>query len=275
MTTMQAEHAAGEALGDARPDCEIRVLGPLTVVDTPMTRTSHRRLLSLLLLGEYRHVSVDALVGRFWVGTPPRTARAAIHTHVSAIRHALPDGVIVTVGDGYRIDTDRVVVDRDEFGRIVQEAHVHAASRQWRAALLNADAALAVWNGEPFTELAHDAFAVAEITRLRELRLEAIELRAESLLQLGRARESIADLEWATRTFPLRESLSSLLALARQETGAHADALRSLHSTERALAELGLEPSPALRDLEQQILQHRRAFRQSPDRGDAPERRIA
>jgi len=58
------------------------------------------------------------------------------------------------------------------------------------------------------------------------------------------------------RQFPLREGFSTLLARARQQTGSHADALRSLRETERALADLGLEPSPALRALEQQILTH-------------------
>ncbi len=239
----------------------IRVLGGVSVDGAPgPSRASHRRLLAILLLGDGRCVPADSLVERFWPGPAPRTARAAIHTHVSALRRLVPAGLIVTEHDGYRVETSGVVVDRDDFVERTRHAHAAARSRRWVQAGEQADTALALWSGDPYAELADDDFATAEITRLQELRLQALELRAESLLHQDRARETIAELEWATRTFPLRESLSSLLALARQETGSHAEALRSLRCTELALKELGLEPSPALRDLERQILTHRRAL---------------
>jgi DNA-binding SARP family transcriptional activator len=239
----------------------VTVLGALSVDGSPpLSRSSHRRLLAILLLADNRRASVDALVDRFWAGAAPKTARGAIHTHVSALRHALPTGMIVTIGDAYCVNVRDTIVDRDEFMARLDTAQDDARSQRWHQAFRHAASALELWTGDPFPDLARDPFAMAEIARLEECRLQAVELRAASLMHLGRAGEALADLEWATRTFPLRESLSTLLALARQETGGHADALRSLRSTVRALAELGLEPSPALRDLEQQILMHRRTI---------------
>jgi DNA-binding SARP family transcriptional activator len=236
----------------------IGVFGPIAVDGAPaLERPSHRRLLAILLLEGELRVRVDTLIERFWPMGPPRTAKGAIHTHVSALRHLTPAGMITSDCGGYGVAPDRVRVDRDDFVNQVASAQRMSRVHRWNDVVTAADQARAAWSGEPFTDLADDVFAEPEISRLCELRLQTIELRAEALLQLGRARESIADLEWATRSFPLRESLSSLLAVARQATGAHADALRSLRATETALAELGLEPSPALRALEHQILNHR------------------
>jgi len=91
--------------------------------------------------------------------------------------------------------------------------------------------------------------------RLDEYRMLAIEQRSASLLADGRAREAVPDLEWAVRRYPLREAMSVSLATARHRSGASVDALRVLRAHERSLAELGLEPSPALRSLEIEIVQ--------------------
>ena len=248
----------GRRGADARR-CRIQTLGRLRIDHDErieLTRTSHRRLLSILLLDPGQRITVDRLIDRFWGASPPRTARAAIHTHISALRSIVPPELITTDGSGYLVDTGDHWHDAIDFDLAARSAVRSVRRGQWAVSLRAADAALALWNGEPFTELADDPFAQAEISRLRELRLAAIEARAESLLALGRPREAVPDLEWAVRRFPLREHVSALLARARQQTGSHAEALRSLRAVERALAELGLEPSPALRSLESQILNH-------------------
>lgn len=235
------------------------VLGALAIRGsnmTPLTRTSRRRLLSILLLNIERRLTTDHLIERFWAARPPATAKAALHTHVSALRQRLPDRSIITEGDGYRLELGSAQLDSSEFTGLVRRATSSARGRRWRPALEAAEEAIVLWRGEPFEELADDEFAQPEIRRLNELWVGALETRAEALIRLGRPGEALPDLEWTVRQFPLRESFSALLARARQQTGSHADALRSLRQTERALADLGLEPSPALRTLEQQILTH-------------------
>ena len=235
------------------------VLGTLDVRSERMvhiTRASHRRMLSLLLLDAGRRLPIGTLIDRFWSGRPPATAKAAVHTHMSALRHQLPEQSIITEGDGYRLVLETARLDSDEFSDLVRRAVTLARERRWQQALDAADTAIELWRGDPFEELDSDEFAQPEIGRLNELWAAVLETRAESLLCLGRAGEALPDLEWSVRQFPLREGFSTLLARARQQTGSHAEALRSLRATERALAELGLEPSPALRALEQQILTH-------------------
>jgi len=222
----------------------------------PLTRASHRRLLSILLLDAERRLTTGNLIDRFWADRPPATAKAALHTHMSALRQRLPDRSIITEGDGYRLELGTAQLDSCEFAGLIRHGTGLVRGRRWLPALQAAEAAVALWRGDPFEELAGDEFAQPEIRRLNELRAAALETRAEALLRLGRAGEALPDLEWMARQFPLREGFSTLLARARQQTGSHADALRSLRQTERALADLGLEPSPALRALEHQILTH-------------------
>ena len=262
--TIMAEHRAPTAQrrrpSQTRNDTvRFEVLGTVTVRKAdpaPLMRASHRRLLAIMLLDAERRLTTGNLIDRFWRTHPPATAKATIHTHMSALRRQLPVGTIMTEGDGYRLALDTAVLDSNEFTELLRLATAHARRHDWQAALDAADAAIGLWHGDPFGELADDHFAVAQIARLNEMRALAFEARAESLLQLGRPNEALPDLEWTVCEFPLRETFSRLLARARQQTGSHAEALRALRRIEAALADLGLEPSPALRALEQQILTH-------------------
>jgi DNA-binding SARP family transcriptional activator len=253
-TTRSTSRSDGDPTGRLR----IGVLGTLTVDGArDLSRASHRRLLAIMLIDAGERIQLATMIERFWPTGVPTNAKGTLHTHVSALRRLLPCDVITTSPGGYRVPVELVRLDALEFVELVRTAQASSHVGDWVAVVGAAETALGMWRGEPFAELADDAFACPQITRLRELRLQVIELRAEALLELGRARDAIADLEWATRSFPLRESLSSLLALARSQTGAHADALRALRATEAALADIGLRPSPALHALEQRILTHR------------------
>jgi len=257
VTPSTATSAATTASAGAR--CRVHTIGQLRIVDDAaitFSRPAQRRILSILLLHAGERVTFDRLIGRCWPCSPPRTARATIQTQVSSMRQLLPPGLLTTDGDGYRIDTTGVWHDVTAFESACAAAVRQARAGAWHAALRSSNRAASHWTGEPWIELLDDDFAQPAVARLRELRVAAIEVHAESLLALDRALEAVPDLEWATREFPLRERLSSLLAQARQQTGSHAEALRSLHQLERALADAGLEPSPALRILEQQILHH-------------------
>ena len=128
-------------------------------------------------------------------------------------------------------------------------------------------AALAMWRGPPLVDLADDGFARAEIARLDELRMTALEERIDADLALGRHAEIVGELEALVAHHPLREGLRGQLMLALYRSGRQAGALRVYQDERRALAEqLGLEPGPDLRRLEREILQHDPALAPPPDR---------
>jgi DNA-binding SARP family transcriptional activator len=126
--------------------------------------------------------------------------------------------------------------------------------------------ALALWRGPAFAGI--DVPSVhTEAGRLEEMRLAALESRAEALLESGRHGEAIAELETLTAAHPLAERLWSLRMLALYRAGRQADALRAYAGVREILAgELGIDPGPALRDL------HARIVRQDPAL-DGPGRR--
>ena len=124
-----------------------------------------------------------------------------------------------------------------------------------RAKLL--DAALGLWRGEPLADLAYEPFAQREIARLDEARLAALEDRIEADLMLGHDRDLVGELEALVAVHPHRERLLGQLMLALYRCGRQTDALAAYRKGRDALNdELGLEPGPELRALEQRILTH-------------------
>jgi len=105
------------------------------------------------------------------------------------------------------------------------------------------------------------------------MRLAALEQRVNLDLEQGRHGQLIAELSATLGEHPLRERLRAQLMLALYRSGRQADALQVYHDGRAMLVErLGIEPYPALRDLETAIL------RQDPaldlEQPAAPERSI-
>ena len=237
------------------------VLGPLQVTaDGPieLERPSHRRLLALLVLEADRPLDTDTLIERYWAEEPPRTARAALQTHLSQLRRRIGDRTIETAGAGYRLVLDGHQLDRDEFEEHAQAARTGHEAGAWELAADEAERALALWRGRPFAELDDDPEAQPTIARLEELRLELMELRADALLSIGRVERALPDLEGVAAQHPFRERLWELLMLARTRAGRPTEALDAYQALRFTLGEMGLEPSPALRELEERI------FREDP-----------
>ena len=117
--------------------------------------------------------------------------------------------------------------------------------------------ALALWGGDAYAEFADEDWARPEAQRLEELRIVAHERLVESELACGRAAEMIPEIESLVREHELREAFRAQLMIALYRVGRHADALRVFREYRHVLVEeLGLEPSPAMVDLERRILTH-------------------
>ncbi|WP_370091726.1 BTAD domain-containing putative transcriptional regulator [Streptacidiphilus sp. MAP12-20] len=223
-----------------------------------------RALLALLLLDVGRTVLTERLVDGLYGEEPPGNVGNALQSQISRLRGALrPLGVTVEGGPGgYRLATAPDEVDAHAFQRLAAEGRTALAGGDAEAAFTALTAALALWRGEPLSDVGGAPFAAGQVVRLAEFRLAAVESRAEAGLALGRERELIAELRTAVAEEPLRERLSALLMRALYAAGRQADALAAFASLREALADtLGADPGPELADLHLAVLRADPALR--------------
>lgn len=230
---------------------EFRILGPLEVVDRgrrlPLGGSKQRALLAVLLLQANQVVSYDRLLDALWGARSPATARAAVQVYVSQLRKLLGPARILTRPAGYLL---RVEPEELDLARAEQLMHGDGEDRAGRLRR-----ALTLWRGPALVDFHHEPFAQAEIARLEELRLAAVEERIEDDLALGRHRELIGELEALVCQHPLRERLRAQLMLALYRCGRQAEALALCSETRRLLVEdLGVDLGPELQLLERRIL---------------------
>ena len=236
------------------------LLGPLEVRDgsgtVSLPQGRQQLLLAVLLLHANQTLSRDRLIDALWGEAAPPTAARSLHNLVSGLRKRLGNGALVTLGHGYALRVADGELDLQRFDALVRRGH---------AALLDGDAdraatllgeALELWRGPPLADLAYEPALRGEVERLEERRLAALEERIEADLAGGRHAEVLAELAALTAEHPLRERLRGKQMLALYRSGRQADALAAYRDARRTLvAELGVEPSPALRRLERAVLE--------------------
>ncbi|MFE1258225.1 AfsR/SARP family transcriptional regulator [Streptomyces fungicidicus] len=224
---------------------EFGLLGPVTARDSdgaclPLGAPRHREVLGRLLIARGRVVPAGRLVADLWEDEPPAGAIGALRTFVAALRRALepgrpprqPSRLLVTDGPGYLLRAGREAVDAWRFedsAARAAEAPPHAAVGLW-------DEALALWRGPVLTDFPDARWAAAEQARLEELRLGAVERRADALLATGAARDAVVDLRAHVAAHPGRQDGWALLATALDRSGRRGEALESLRHARRALA---------------------------------------
>jgi DNA-binding SARP family transcriptional activator len=236
---------------------EFRILGPLEVLDggasVKLPGPKQRSLLAMLVLHANEVVSSDRLIDELWPGEPPESGAAALQASVSRLRKSLGGGagLLETVAPGYVLHVDTQELDLRRFERLVAEAE----GEEPAAAAEKLREALGLWRGSALADFAYEPFAEAAIGRLEELRLLALERRIDADLRSGRDAELVPELESLVAQHPLREGLRQKLMVALYRSGRQAEALESYQSARRALVEgLGIEPGPALQELEKAIL---------------------
>lgn len=261
-----------------RRGVEFRILGALEVFvggeERPIPGDKLQALLARLLLERNRPVAAERLIDDLWGDQPPTTARQRLHAHVTRLRRLLAadgddDGsVLGNDGRGYILRVEDAQLDAERFRKLVAAARVDRRDGTPVAARERHRAALALWRGPVLDGVSLEG-AEGERAELEEMRLAALEERIDLDLELGVAAEIVPELQQLVQHDPLRERVWAQLMVALYAGGRQADALAAYQDARRALAALGLEPGPRLRELEHAILNHDRSLATSPLHTDA------
>lgn len=242
------------------------VLGPLEArsSDTAVELGPRKQRLLLLALlttpGTVR--STDQLIDDVWAEDPPGNPGTSLRAYLSNLRKIIEPQraagskptMLLRRGDGYVLSVDDSTIDARVFEQQLDTARSLADPDRVVDTLRSA---IALWRGDAFHDARFSDFAAAETQRLHGLRSEARTRLAEALIQIGRPTEAIADLDASIIIDPFDEGLRALLARALYAAGRQTDALKAIDDARTMLVEeLGLDPGPALRTLEQQILEH-------------------
>ncbi len=238
---------------------EIRVLGPFEVLagGTPADVGGAKRqaLLAMLALRRGQVVDVDSLVDGLWGEELPAAPRNALHHHIARLRAALGEESIVGSPNGYALADARI--DAVRFEQLLGETRAALRGGDAASATEAAASALALWRGPALQGLTVTSWFSAEAQRLETLRVDVLEEQFEAALALGEHRELVPALRSALADNPFRERLWAQLMLALYRSGRQADALEIFQEARRVLAEeLGLEPGPELRRVQEAILAH-------------------
>jgi DNA-binding SARP family transcriptional activator/tetratricopeptide (TPR) repeat protein len=233
-----------------------QLLGPLRVdVDgepVGLGGTKQRMVLAHLLLNAGKPVRAAQLVDVLWGAEPPTSAAANLQTYVWRLRRTLPFDGLVTSGTGYELRTPPETVDAWLF----RDAYARArAERDPVVALAALREAEGLWQGDPLADLPTVPAWEAELSGLSEARLAATEDRLALQVRLGDHGPVIEELAGLLAEHPYRERLWQQYLLALAGAGRRADALAAYADVRgRFVANLGVEPGPALRDAHAAVL---------------------
>jgi DNA-binding SARP family transcriptional activator/signal peptidase I len=256
--------ARGSGAQDRERPVRVNVLGPIEVIvdgrAIRLTGQRQRALLAALALERGNAVAVDRLVDVLWDTSPPPTARAKIHSHVSGLRRAIghdaggPGGPLLTQPPGYMLRPERLVLDLATFDKVTARAEKASSEGEPAAALEMLSDALALWRGRAFADVDSQLIRAAA-ENIEERRLLGLEAKAATDLTLGHCDRVVAELSPWLAAHPFRERMRASLMLALYRVGCRAAALALYREGHEVMVgELGLEPGPQLRELHQYIL---------------------
>jgi DNA-binding SARP family transcriptional activator len=238
---------------------QARILGSFQLEEggrrIPLGGVRQRAVFVSLLLRANEVVPSEQLLMDLWGEDCPPGAANSLQAAISRLRRVLPQGRLVTEASGYllRIFPDELDVSR--FEQLVSEGREALTADGAERAARTLRQALSLWQGPALADFRYEPFAQAEIVRLEELHLTCLEERVEADLALGLTGVLVAELRRLVGEHPVRERLRGQLMLALYRDGRQAEALEVYREFRSVLRdELGLEPSPQLRELETAIL---------------------
>ncbi len=257
-------------------DLQFGVLGPVEVTDggqsLPLGGPKQRALLADLILNAGRIVPTARLIDDLWGDAPPPTAGHTVEAYIARLRRVLRDGcapgALLTRPPGYVLDIERGQVDAFRFEQLVQDAAAAAKRDDHEQASALLHAALGLWRGQALADVAGTPLARGAATQLNDQHLLALERRIDSDLKLGRAQELVPELEAVITGHPYHEPFHRQLMVALYRSGRQGEALAAFRRARgRLVDELGIEPGPDLRRMQQAILRQDPELEQPPAAG--------
>ena len=247
----------------------ITLLGPVELASgrtvVPLGGRKQRAVFAVLALDAGRVVPADRLMRELWPDDAPRQSMTSLQSCVSRLRRVLagivvPDGEapprIVTKPPGWVLEVPPGSVDTEEFARLANEGRALLSADKPRAAADRLAEALSIWTGPPMGDL-DLGLASGDRTHLDLQRLDTAESLLEARLAAGESSTVAESAARFTEENPFRERGWISLILALYRSGRQADALAAAARLRKTLAdELGLEPSPEVTALVEQMLQH-------------------
>lgn len=238
-----------------------RILGPLTVLvdgrEVSVGGQKPKAVLIRLLLEPGTLVSFDTLVEAVWEDQAPADAVKNIQVYVARMRKLLPEGLIASGPTGYLVACERGEIDAVRYQELVTEARQAVADAAHELALDRFRDAEALWRGDALADVRYATFAHAPIAFFEQLRLTARDEEVALRLLLGQGAELLPELERLVRDEPLRERRWGHLMVAHYQSGDQTEALRTFDRLRATFVEeMGLDPSPEMRRLQQRILDH-------------------
>jgi predicted ATPase/class 3 adenylate cyclase len=246
-------------------------LGTLAVYDDQavhVSGTRRRSLLLRLLMAAPNGVSADRLASDLWGDDATEATASTLQSHISLLRRAIGAGRVRWDGAAYSVVLDDAGFDVNEFESHLREAEAASASGRTESAVRAWHDAHRLWRGTAYADVADAQWARVESARLGALHLGAVEGWLAARLDLGETSSVAAEAERFADAHPYRERLWEVLMLAQYRAGRQIDALRTFQRVRDMFGEeLGVEPGPALVQLERAILEHDPALAsRGPDR---------
>ncbi|MEV4319168.1 AfsR/SARP family transcriptional regulator [Actinocrispum sp. NPDC049592] len=248
---------------------QIEVLGSLTAmadgVSFVPSASKPRQLLAMLAVNAGKVVTVTEIMAEIWGEMLPRSASHALHTYLSSLRRALDEAmpgqerasrdILVTEHAGYALNIDPSCVDANRYHEQSNAGRWAADRGDYAVAAESLRTALEMWRGPALNDVTTGSHLEIEVLRLEETRLADLELCIDAELHLRRHRLVLGELAVLCARNPLFENFHAQHMLALYRTGRQSHALDVYRRFRNAMvSELGVDPSPRLRQLHQSIL---------------------
>lgn len=252
---------------------EIKVLGPLEVsvagVSIVPTASKPTQLLAMLALNAGHVVTQAALTDEIWDYQPPRSGVPTLHTYILKLRRKLQDAlasegnvsskdILITRRSGYLLNLEPSDVDAVRYDRLSAAGRRAVNEGDHERASRTLGEALRLWRGAALADVPTGPQLTIEAMRLEENRLGDLHLRIEADLRLGRHHQVLGELATLCARHPLLENFCAQHMVALYRSGRQSQALEAYRRLRNAMVEqLGVEPSPRVRELHHGILSGR------------------
>jgi DNA-binding SARP family transcriptional activator len=214
-------------------------------------------MLALLVAHRGRQVRQDLMIEEIWGGGPVSAATVRVTLRRLRERFEAVAGLdpVLSAPRGYQLNLPTGSIDSERFCSLVDEARTTRGHGDVRRSAALAREGLDLWAGDAFSDARDLPSVRSEAIRLEHVRLDAWELLAADLIDLGDLGGALAPLAAVIEADPYRESAWGLRILALYRAGQQRQALATHDEVRRLLVEgIGIEPGCDLVRLERSIL---------------------